>query len=142
MTLASYLGQLKRADLRFKQLIERAEEWHNIATSTGLNTDGDKDRVQTSKKYDKMEKAIVEAIEYERQAKEEYGNLVTLKRTIETQLSTMSKPEYSLILEYFYIKDLTILEIGGILRMSERTTKRYKRSAIEEFEKKYGDCYK
>lgn len=142
MTLASYLGQLKRADLRFKQLMERAEEWHNIATSTGLNIDGDKDRVQTSKCYDKMEKAILEATECERLALEEYSDLVNLKKTIEKQLSDMSNSEYGLILEYYYIKDLTISEICGILELSERSMKRKKNKAMYEFEEKFGSCYK
>jgi DNA-directed RNA polymerase specialized sigma subunit len=142
MTLASYLGQLKRADLRFKQLMERAEEWHNIATSTGLNIDGDKDRVQTSKCYDKMEKAILEATECERLALEEYSDLVNLKKTIEKQLSDMSNSEYGLILEYYYIKDLTLGEICGILGYTERNLKRIKKRAIIEFETKYEKCYK
>jgi len=140
MTIASYLGQLKYADLRFKRLLEKAEEWHNIAIGTGMNTDGNADRVQTSKRYDKMESAIIEANEYERLMTEQYASFVKLKATIEQQLSSMSKFEYGLVLEYFYIQGLTEGEISAILGVTERTLRRYKREAIQEFDEKYG-CY-
>ena len=142
MTIASYLGQLKYADLRFKRLLEKAEEWHNIAIGTGMNTDGNGDRVQTSKRYDKMESAIIEANEYERLMQEQYADYVKLKATIEQQLLNMSKFEYGLVLEYFYIQGLTEGEISAILGVTERSLRRYKREAILEFDEKYGDCYR
>lgn len=142
MTIASYLGQLKYADIRFKQLMEKAEEWHNIAIGTGLNTDGSGDRVQTSKRYDKMESAIIEAAEYEKQAIENYSRLVKLKGTIENQLASLSKVEYGMILEYYYVKNLTEGEVSAILGMPERSLKRYKSEAIREFDDKYGHLYR
>lgn len=122
--------------------MEKAEEWHNIAIGTGLNTDGNGDRVQTSKRYDKMESAIIEAAEYERQAIENYSRLVKLKGTIENQLASLSKVEYGMVLEYYYIKNLTEGEASAILGVTERTIRRYKREAIQEFDNKYGDCYR
>jgi DNA-directed RNA polymerase specialized sigma subunit len=89
-----------------------------------------------------MEKAILEATECERLALEEYSDLVNLKKTIEKQLSDMSNSEYGLILEYYYIKDLTLGEICGILGYTERNLKRIKKRAIIEFETKYEKCYK
>lgn len=142
MTIASYLGQLKYADLRFKRLLEKAEEWHNIAIGTGLNTDGSGDRVQTSKRYDKMESAIIEANEYERLMAEQYADYVKLKGTIERQLASMSKFEYGLVLDYYYIQGLTEGEISAVLGTTERTLKRYKRAAIQEFDERYGECYR
>lgn len=140
MTLSSYLGQLQYADLKFKKLMDSIDEWHNIAIGLGMNTDNG-DRVQTSKRPDKMENAVIKAVEYEEEARKEYGKYVELKKTIETQLNSLSKTEYGLILDYAYIQGLTDGEVSAILSLQERTLKRHKQLACKEFEEKYGKCY-
>lgn len=120
--------------------MDSIDEWHNIAIGLGMNTDNG-DRVQTSKRPDKMENAVIKAVEYEEEARKEYGKYVELKKTIETQLNGLSKTEYGLILDYAYIQGLTDGEVSAILNLQERTLKRHKQLACKEFEEKYGKCY-
>ena len=60
-TTKQYLNQLVNIDKRIKDKIKEAEMWRDIAGRTGGGNNSE--RVQTTKRYDKMGDAISSAVD-------------------------------------------------------------------------------
>ena len=110
MLTREYLGQLKNIDKRIRDKIEESERWYGIATGTGYTLK--EINVQTSKKFDKMENAIIMAIQYEEESRELSVYLTKLKHHIIQQIDGMTNERYYNVLKDYYIRDMTIKDIA------------------------------
>lgn len=140
MTTREYLGQLKNIDKRIRDKIEEAERWYGIATGTGYTLK--EINVQTSKKFDKMENAVIMAIQYEEESRELSVYLTKLKHQIIQQIDGMTNETYYNVLKDYYVRDMTIKDIAKKQDYSTRQITRILDSAVGVFEEMYYENYK
>lgn len=140
MTTREYLGQLKNIDKRIRDKIEEAERWYGIATGTGYTLK--EINVQTSKKFDKMENAIIMAMQYEEESRELSVYLTKLKHHIIGQIDGMTNETYYNVLKDYYVRDMTIKDIAKKQGYSTRQIMRIHESALTAFEDMYYENYK
>ena len=139
MTTKEYLGKLKNIDNRIRDKIEEADKWMSIAERQGGNSCDD--RVQTSKKYDKMGDAIALAVDYEAESRKLAKELTVLKNKIIKQIDAIENELYYNILKAYYIKEQGFGEIAYVEHYSYKQIRRYYEQAINAFETKYGSEY-
>lgn len=140
MTTREYLGQLKNIDKRIRDKIEEAERWYGIATGTGYTLK--EINVQTSKKFDKMENAIIMAMRYEEESRELSVYLTKLKHHIIGQIDGMTNETYYNVLKDYYVRDMGIKDIAKKQGYSTRQITRIHESALTTFEYMYYENYK
>ena len=140
MKTREYLSQLKNIDKRIRDKIEEAERWYGIATGTGYTLK--EINVQTSKKFDKMENAIIMAIRYEEESRELSVYLTKLKHHIIEQIDGMTNETYYNVLKDYYVRDMPIKEIAKKQGYSTRQITRIHESALTAFEDMYFENYK
>ena len=140
MTTREYLGQLKNIDKRIRDKIEESERWYGISTGTGYTLK--EINVQTSKKFDKMENAIIMAIQYEEESRELSVYLTKLKHHIIQQIDGMTNERYYNVLKDYYIRDMTIKDIAKKQNYSTKQMGRIFDSALDSFEGMYYENYK
>ena len=140
MTTREYLSQLKNIDKRIRDKIEEAERWYGISTGTGYTLK--EINVQTSKKFDKMENAIIMAMQYEEESRELSVYLTKLKHHIIGQIDGMTNETYYNVLKDYYVRDMGIKDIAKKQGYSTRQITRIHESALETFEDMYYENYK
>ena len=140
MTTREYLGQLKNIDKRIRDKIEESERWYGIATGTGYTLK--EINVQTSKKFDKMENAIIMAIKYEEESRELSVYLTKLKHHIIQQIDGMTNETYYNVLKDYYVRDMTIKDIAKKQNYSTKQMGRIFDKAVDDFEHLYYENYK
>lgn len=140
MTTREYLGQLKNIDKRIRDKIEEAERWFGIASGTGYTLK--EINVQTSKKFDKLENAVIMAIRYEEESRELSVYLTKLKHRIIEQIDGMTNETYYNVLKDYYLRDMTISEIAKKQNYSTKQMGRIFDKAINSFEDIYYENYR
>lgn len=140
MTTREYLSQLKNIDKRIRDKIEEAERWYGIATGTGYTLK--EINVQTSKKFDKMENAVIMAMQYEEESRELSVYLTKLKHHIIGQIDGMTNETYYNVLKDYYVRDMGIKDIAKKQGYSTRQITRIHESALSAFEDMYYENYK
>lgn len=144
MTTREYLEQLKDIDGDIINISNQAQKWIDLATRMGHAPNGD--RVDSSPVIDKMENAVIKAIECTEKAGKEAERLINLKIQIEDQIRGMVKDgergrAYYYILWGTYHDKKTLAEISVNVGYSYSQTKRLLKKGIVSFEKKYGNAY-
>ena len=140
MTTREYLSQLKNIDKRIRDKIEEAERWYGIATGTGYTLK--EINVQTSKKFDKMENAIIMAMQYEEESRELSVYFTKIKHHIIEQIDGLINETYYNVLKDYYVRDMTIKDIAKKNNYSTRQITRMLDSAVSTFEDMYYENYK
>lgn len=140
MTTREYLSQLKNIDKRIRDKIEESERWYGISTGTGYTLK--EINVQTSKKFDKMENAIIMAMQYEEESRELSVYLTKLKHHIIGQIDGMTNETYYNVLKDYYVRDMGIKDIAKKQGYSTRQITRIHESALATFEDMYYENYK
>ena len=139
MTTVSYLNQLGNIDNRIKDKYMQIEKWEEMAiglVSPGLS----KDKVQTSRKLDKMSTAMAHLIDSKKEYEKKLEELTELKKTIISQIDSMDG-DYDDILSGVHQHGLNFQEIAWNKKVSAKTIKRKYKDAIDLFEKRYGTTY-
>ena len=137
MTAREYLWQLKHIDKRIEHKIEEAQKWRDIATNVSSRISDEK--VQTTHQPDKMANAIVNAVEYERESEEMARKLTDFKHKVTLQIDKIEDVRYYDVLKYFFVMDLTYVDIQSKMDRSYRHVRREVDKAIEEFGRVYAD---
>lgn len=137
MTAKEYLWQLKHIDDRIEHKLEEALKWRDIATN--ITSKISEDKVQTTPKPDKMADAITNAIEYERQSAEIAKKLADFKHKVTMQIDGIDDIRYYDVLKYFFVMDLSYVDIQSKMNRSNRHIRREVDKAIDVFGKKYAD---
>ena len=140
MLTREYLGQLKNIDKRIRDKIEESERWYGIATGTGYTLK--EINVQTSKKFDKMENAIIMAMQYEEESRELSVYLTKLKHHIIGLIDGMTNETYYNVLKDYYVRDMTIKDIARKQNYSTKQMGRIFDKAVDDFERLYYENYK
>ena len=140
MTTREYLGQLNNINNRIRDKIEEAERWHDIAKGTGYTLK--EINVQTSKKFDKMEDAVIMAMQYEEESRELSVYLTKLKHHIIGQIDGMTNETYYNVLKDYYVRDMTIKDIARKQNYSKKQMGRILDKAVDDFERLYYENYK
>ena len=140
MTTREYLSQLKNIDKRIRDKIEEAERWYGISTGTGYTLK--EINVQTSKRFDKMENAIIMAMQYEEESRELSVYLTKLKHHIIGQIDGMTNETYYNVLKDYYVRDMGIKDIAKKQGYSTRQITRIHESSLATFEDMYYENYK
>lgn len=92
----------------------------------------DKDRVQISPQ-DYMTMAINDAIELERQIKEDEAAIEELKGEAYAIVRKMENRDGRALIEWFYLNGLSMSETAEFMKMSERNAYYVQEKALEEF---------
>ena len=140
MNTREYLSQLKNIDKRIRDKIEESERWYGIATGTGYTLK--EINVQTSKKFDKMEDAVIMAMQYEEESRELSVYLTKLKHHIIGQIDGMTNETYYNVLKDYYVRDMTIKDIARKQNYSTKQMGRIFDKAVDDFERMYYENYK
>lgn len=92
----------------------------------------DKDRVQTSPQ-DYMTMAINDAIELEKQIKEDESAIEGLKGEAYAIVKQMENRDGRALIEWYYLNGLSMSETAEFMKMSERNAYYIQEKALEEF---------
>ena len=92
----------------------------------------DKDRVQSSPQ-DYMTMAINDAIELEKQIKEDEAAIEGLKGEAYAIVRKMENRDGRALIEWFYLNGLSMSETAEFMKMSERNAYYIQEKALEEF---------
>lgn len=139
----TYLNQLKNIDNRIKDLLKEAERWYDIATSTS-GGDYTSPKVQTSKKPDRIGKAVGKVVDYQNSCVKLAEEKAEMKHTIIEQIKGMEGIEgelYYNILYGHYVEKKNMNAIAVENGYSYRRIMTLLNTALYEFEKRYGDTY-
>ena len=93
----------------------------------------DKDRVQTSEN-DFMTMAIADAIEIDKQIKEEEEAVESLRGEAYAIVRRMENTEYRAVIEWYYLNGISMANTAIRMNISERTAYYLKEDAIVSFE--------
>jgi len=140
MDTNTYLSQIKNIDRRIDDKLEEAKTWYLQAQSLG-GGDLSPDKVQTSKKQDKMADAVVYYVDCCSEASAMAHHLAEKKKLILKQLDGIENEKHYNVLKAYYVKDKSLTEIGYDEGYSRSQIRRIYMSALEDFEHKYGKTY-
>lgn len=139
MTTTEYLEQLFDTESKRNIYIAEAERWHEMASSISVSYD--KEPVKSSGNKQKLETATVNAVYYEKKAREQMAELMKQRDRIVNQIVELADRESRDILYLYYVKEKHISQICSDIGYSDSQTRRKYRKAIEVFEKCYGNEY-
>lgn len=140
MTTEEYLSQLKHIDRKINDKLAEANRWRDVAMATG-GAGNSPDRVQTTKRYDKMGDAISMAADYEAECMKMAKDLAILKYNITKQIDDMPCNIHYVILKSLYLHGKSINETLVEVGYSRAHFYRLMNAAMKEFEDLYGYCY-
>ena len=141
MQTKDYLAQIRTIDRRIANKMREAQKWRELAYCTGSSSNMNENKVQTSKRYDRMGDAVSIGIDAEKEAKEVARRLAIVKYTIEKQISEVPTDKYYQILHAFYVDGLSITQIMQTQFYSKSHAYEVYNAALVEFEEKYGAEY-
>lgn len=144
MTTREYLEQLRDIDDDIINIGNQAQKWIDLATKMGHAPSGE--RVDSSPVIDKMENAVIKAVECYEKAGKEAERLINLKNRIEGQIMGMAKDgergrDYYKILWGVYHDKKNFAEVSVNIGYSYSQTRRLLKKGMVHFEKKYGETY-
>lgn len=126
-----YLTQIRVVEKAIKNKRDELEALRYKASGAGAIT-YDKDRVQTSPQ-DYLTMAIADIVEIEKQIIEDEASIEDMKGQAYSVVRQMEHPEYRILIEWFYLNGLSMIETAERMSMSERSAYYLKDDALEEF---------
>lgn len=131
MTAYEYLNQVYYIDRKIKFDLMELEELRARATSISSPSFGEK--VASTAKTDAPFVRVLERIwKQEAKVNEDLTELETKLEEVKSVIERLENKDERFILLYRYINRMTWEEIGLEMSMSERTVRRYHRSALEK----------
>ena len=125
MEAKEFLSQAEKIDLMIENNLAEIVQWRNIAE--GLSSAGESikingvlhnmDKVQTSKKLDKMGDAVVKMLEIIEEYELHIEELKRVKKEIASVIELLKPIEYD-FLHKAYIQHLSLSQIAGMYRKS------------------------
>lgn len=139
MNTVKYLRQLGSIDNKIADKVNDIKKWEEMAIGLGSPAMS-KDKVQTSRKLDKMSTAMAHLIDSKADYEKKLHELTELKKTITSQIDSMDGIYYD-VLSGIYIHNLDIQEIAYDKKVCTKTISRKHKEALKEFETLYGSTY-
>lgn len=140
MRADQYLGQIRQLKRQISR--KRAESERLLTAAEGMGCAPDGDRVQSSGDMDKMAELMSRKIDCDREAESLEWASINLTHKIMHEIMGLPNPNYSLLLEMYYIQCVSISEIAEEWEKSERHIKRIKVQAVQAFSEKYPESIK
>lgn len=128
MDAKKYLQQIERYRCRIKNKLEEKSMWMGMATGITSNADGE--RVQSSGTKDKMSCAVIESVSIDEDIKLLRNQINEIIRTIEGL-----EQKYYDILHLIYVQNFTTKEIRAYYRKSESWVHDTHKKALKELQK-------
>lgn len=94
----------------------------------------DKDKVQTSPS-DYLTMAIADIVEIEKQIEEDEASIEDMKGQAYAIVRQIELPEHRVVIEWFYLNGISMIETAERMNMSERAAYYLKEDALESFGK-------
>ena len=92
----------------------------------------DKDKVQTSPS-DYLTMAIADIVEIEKQIEEDEASIEDMKGQAYAIVRQIELPEHRVVIEWFYLNGISMIETAERMNMSERAAYYLKEDALESF---------
>lgn len=140
MDTNEYLGQLFSIDRRIQDKLDEAVRWYDQATTIGCIA-GNPNKVQSSKKYDKMGDAISYYVDLCDEANQLAYELSKKKRIIIKQIDDMKDPMTYKVLKGHYLNGKSLADLALQENYSHAQMRRFYRKSLLNFEEKYGETY-
>ena len=139
MTTKQYLGQIERLNRMIENKVIEVGRIRSMACN--ISAPIDKERVQSSSSYDKIGEKVARLVDLENETDELIKSFVEKRKHIISQIDSIDRKEYYLVLTYRYVQFMDFKEIFLKMGISERNMYYYYGQALKEFEKKFGSEY-
>lgn len=139
MTTKQYLGQIERLNSMIENKVIEVGQIRSMAYN--ISAPIDKERVQSSSSYDKIGEKVARLVDLENETDELIKSFVEKRKHIISQIDSIDRKEYYLVLTYRYVQFMDFKEIFLKMGISERNMYNYYGQALKEFEKKFGSEY-
>lgn len=139
MTTKQYLGQIERLNRMIENKVIEVGQIRSMACN--ISAPIDKERVQSSSSYDKIGEKVARLVDLENETDELIKSFVEKRKHIISQIDSIDRKEYYLVLTYRYVQFMDFKEIFLKMGISERNMYYYYGQALKEFEKKFGSEY-
>lgn len=103
MTAKEYLEQVKQKDARIKNLRRDKASVEDMLYSFGLSRAGGGERVQTSRKMDKIGELYSRLDEIEHKIDQQIGELMQFRMKVSCEINELKNEKYMIILNCRYI---------------------------------------
>lgn len=103
MTAKEYLEQVKQKDARIKNLRRDKASVEDMLYSFGLSRAGEGERVQTSRKMDKIGELYSRLDEIEHKIDQQIGELMQFRMKVSCEINELKNEKYMIILNCRYI---------------------------------------
>lgn len=139
MTTKIYLSQIEKISLMIDAKVEERYELLCLATKITTSTEGE--RVKSSPDPDKMTNIVEKIMKCEDEISENIGKLLEKKKKIVEQIDEIENPELYNVLTLKYVQLMSDEEAMDNIHRSATHYYRLLRSALNEFETKFGNTY-
>ena len=130
-----YLSQISGLERQINHYLAEIEQLDTLATKVTGSIKNDK--VQTSVEQQKMERAVVQLVDYKNEVARFVADYVRNKRIVENQIRGMDNEVYRDLLHARYIEHKTFELIAVDMNYSWRHVIRLHGAALEAFKEKY-----
>lgn len=128
MTAKEYLGQIRLADIKIRQLQERLDSMKSLGGAIQY----DKPQVQTTPENIQEEK-LISIIDMEREIEDELNRQVELKNRITLEIQRLTDSRYVQALYYRYVLCMRIEAIAVTMNYEYDSARRIIRYAVRAF---------
>ena len=132
MTAKEYLGQIRLADIKIRQLEERLDSMKSLGGAIQY----DKPLVQSTPE-NVTEDRLIEVIDMEREISVEKIRLEKLKNKITLEIQKLTDPRYVQALYYRYVLRMNPEEISVVMKYEYNSVRRIVRYARKAFAEMY-----
>lgn len=137
MKAKQYLSQLHELEKNIMVMHLNRKEMLYRATSIGTSMNPNK--VQTTKRHDNMENAIISAADISREIEYETLKLMEMQNTIINQIQTLDNVLYMQILFKHYVQYKVLQTVSKELDNSYQYIRHTHGKALKAFEKRFAD---
>lgn len=139
MTTKEYLNQIGKLTFMVEAKFEELHRLQTLACRITIATE--KERVKSSPDPDKMAEAVEKIIECENELNTLIKRTVNQRNQIIKMIDELENPSSHKILTLRYVQDLTDKEIASKMNIAPSHVYKVQKTALNDFEHKYGDKY-
>lgn len=139
MTTKEYLNQIGKLTFMIEAKFEELYRLQTLACRVTVATDGE--RVKSSPDPDRMADAVEKIIKCEEELNVLIKRTVNQRSQIIKMIDALDNPNSHKILTLRYVQELTDKEIASKMNIAPSHVYKVQKTALIEFEEKYGDKY-
>lgn len=140
LSAKEYLTQLEIIDTKIQQKIEELEQLKQLMYSTG-GIDYGKERVQTSKSGDALQKKVCNVVSMNEEINKEIDEFVDIKHKMTLEIQSLSESNYIKVLFKVYVQFKTLKDAAAEIGISYQYARTVHKKALAAFEEKHKELY-